>query len=133
MADDDMPDVAPPTPGAPAQPSGQSPPGSSPATTPVPNRGQEASALATLSVITSALLKLVGQFPPGSDAGQAVLKAASSLSKYVPPGSTSPGVKNNAMENMMREHQQQSPMAAMQAARGGAQPAPAQAQPPAAA
>ncbi len=122
-----MPEAPTPAAGTPP-PQGQSPPGSSPATTPVPNRGQEAAALATLNVVVNALLKLAPEFGASSDVGQAVLDAVKKLSKYVPPGSTSPGVQNNAMQAMMRQHQQQQPMAAMQAARGqgGGQPPPAQ-------
>lgn len=115
----------------PTPPQGQSPPGSSPATTPVPNRGQEAQALAGLSVVVNALLKLAPQFGASTDVGQAVLKAVTTLAKHVPPGSTSPGVENNAMMKMQREHVQNQPMAAMAAARSG-QPAPVQPQQPAA-
>lgn len=86
--------------------------------------------MATLSVIVASLTKLVGQLPVGSDIQQAALKAASSLSKHVPAGSTSPGVENNAMMKLQREHMQQRPMA--QQAAGAAQQTP-QAAPAAAA
>lgn len=119
-----MPNEMPQSQGTPAPSTGQSPPGSSPATTPVPNRGQEAQALAGLSVIVNGLLKLAPQFGAGTDVGQAVLKAVTALSKHVPPGSTSPGVEDNAMMRMQREQQQQKPMAAMMAARGGQQQQP---------
>lgn len=117
-----MADVAAPTAGTPAPQPGQSPPGSSPATTPVPNRGQEAAGLATLNVIVNALLKLAPQFGASSDVGRSVLKAVNDLSKHVPPGSTSSGVENNAMAKMMREHQQEQPMAQLMAAHGAQQP-----------
>lgn len=118
-----MPDAQPQGQGTPAPSTGQSPPGSSPATTPVPNRGQEAAALATLNVIVNALLKLAPQFGASSDVGQAVLKSVQTLSKHVPPGSTSAGVENNAMMKMQREQAQQQPMAAMMRAQGGQQTA----------
>lgn len=127
-----MSEVTPQGQGNQAPPPGQSPPGSSPATTPVPNRGQEAAALATLSVVVNALLKLAPQLGASSDVGQAVLDSIKKLGKYVPPGSTSPGVQNNAMMQMQREHQQSQPMAAMAAARGQ-QPGAQQAPPPQAA
>ena len=106
---------------------GQSPPGSSPATQPVPNRGQEAGGLAALSVIANALLKVAQDLGASSDAGRDCLKSASTLLKHVPPGSQSSGVQNNAMQKMMREQQAQQPMAAMMQARGGAGAPPPQA------
>lgn len=98
---------------------------------PVPNRGAEAVALAKLSVIANALIKLVPEIGASSDMGKDVLKAAQSLLKHVPPGTVSPGIENSAMMNMQRAQAQQQPMAAMMANRG--QPAaPPPAQPPAA-
>jgi hypothetical protein len=101
---------------------------------PVPNRGKEAAALAKLSVIVNALLTLAPDVGASSDIGRDILDAVKKLSKYVPPGSTSQGVENNAMMSMMRNQQQQQPVQAMMAARGaGAGAQPAAASPPAAA
>lgn len=105
-----------------AQTQGQSPPGSSPATTPIPNRGQEAAGLATLSVIVNALLKVAPEFGATSEVGRDILDVVKKLAKHVPSGSQASGVQNNAMMKMMRDQQQQQPMAAMMAARGGGQP-----------
>lgn len=131
-----MPEVMPQAPGAPAGSVGQSPPGSSPATTPVPNRGTEAAAMASLSIIVNALLKLAPELGVGTDIGRDALTAAQKLAKYVPPGSTSQGLENNAMMRMQREHMQQAPNAAIAAARqqaGAATTPPAAAAQPAAA
>jgi hypothetical protein len=116
----------------PAASTGQSPPGSSPATMPVPNRGKEAAALARLNIIVNALYGLIPDVGVGSDIGRAVGKAANDLAKHVPPGSTSQGVENAEMTKMMQQRQAQQSQTALAAARnaGGGAPQPA-APPPA--
>lgn len=125
-----MPDADAPNAAQPAPSQGQSPPGSSPATMPVPNRGAEASAIAGLSAISDLLLRLVTQVGAGSDIGKDVLKSISLITKHIPPGSTAQGVQQSAMMKMMRDQQGQQPMAAMMQARGAQQAAPQAAQQP---
>lgn len=110
-------------PGTPS--SGQAPPGAPPPTMPVPNRGLEAQALAQLSVVVNALLNLIPKFGVGTDIGKALLDTTKKLSTFVPPGSTSQGVQNNQMMEMMRQQQASQPMAALMAARPGAGAPPA--------
>lgn len=121
-----MVEVAPQAAQGQAQAQGQSPPGSSPATQPIPNRGQEAAALSTLAVIVNALLKLAPEFGAGSDVGRSIIDATKKLASHVPPGSASSGTQNNAMMKMMREQQQGQAMQAMagQGGQRGAAPQP---------
>ncbi len=86
-----------------------------------------------MNVLANALLKLATEMGASSDPGKDALKAAQLLLKHVPPGSTSPGVGNNAMMKLMRDQSAQKPMAQMAAGQGGAQPPQPAAAPPAAA
>lgn len=111
----------PASPGSPANPgafpvAGQSgapgapPPGpQSGATQPTPNRGLQAAALAKMQwavkILTMALPDLGVETEPGKD----VMKALQTLSKHIPPGSTSPGVDNAGLQQMMMQHKQDQP------------------------
>lgn len=44
-----------------------------------------------------------------SEPGQAVMKALSTLSKHIAPGSTSPGIENNSLQQMMMQAKQEQP------------------------
>ena len=104
-----------------AQP-GQPPIGSSPATQPVPNRGQEAAGLAKLGVAIRVLESILPMVGSGSEVGKDVLKALNSLSKHVPVGSQSSGIDTSALQEMlMKARQMQPQIAAMRAAQGGGQ------------
>src|SRR4029077_17663264 len=81
---------APPPPGPPPQ--GQAT-GATPASTPTPNRGIEAAALAKIAVLTTGLQMLLPMFPVGSDISRDVREAVNKLAKHVPPGAVSQGVQ----------------------------------------
>lgn len=113
---------------------GQSPQmatGATPASTPSPNRGLEAAALAKLAVHTQALQQLLMAFPVGSDAAKEIRDAVGKLAKLVPSGSVSQGVMmSEAQKALFQQRQQQPQIAAMRAAQtGGAAPSPQPAQP----
>ena len=102
---------------------GQPPVGSSPATGPVPNKGQEAAGLAKLGLVVRMLESLVPSLGAGTEAGKDVLKALTSLSKHVPPGAVSPGIEQTSLMKMMQDQRQQQPqIAAMRAAMSGQPP-----------
>lgn len=106
----------------PSAPQGQPPVGSSPATGPVPNKGQEAAGMAKLGLAIRLLESIVPQLGAGTEAGRDVLKALTSLSKHLPPGAVSPGVEKTSLMNMMQSQRQQQPqIAAMRAAMAGGQ------------
>lgn len=111
--------AAPPLPqlGAGTMP-GQPPFGSSPATSPTPDRGSQVKALSQLRVAVRILEMLVPTLGAGSEPGQAVLKAITTLSKFVPPGSTAGGVEKNTMQDLLMQQAQQSPMMAAMKAMG---------------
>lgn len=108
---------------------GQPPIGSSPATQPVANRGLQAAGLATLSVVVRLLTeKVLPSLGATSEAGRDVLKALTSLSKHVTPGSVSTGVEQTALTALQNASRQAAPqiaaMRAAQPAAGGAPPPP---------
>jgi hypothetical protein len=98
---------------APAPPGGQpaQPPfGQTPATGSTPNKGFEAAGLQKLGVVVKQLEGLVAELGSSSEPGQAVLKALSSLVKFVPAGSVTPAAQKNSIEaqqrNMAQNNQQ---------------------------
>ena len=95
----------------PAQP-GQPPVGSSPATSPVPNKGLEAAGMAKLGLVVRQLEQLVPLLGVGTEAGQAVVKALTNLSKHVQPGAVSPGAEQSGLQQMMMKLRQQGPQLA---------------------
>lgn len=108
----------------PPSPMGQPPVGSSPATGPVPNKGQEAAGLAKLGLVVRLLESLVPSLGAGTEPGKDVLKALTSLSKHVPPGAVSPGVEQTSLMKLMMDQRQQAPqIAAMRASMAGGNPA----------
>lgn len=56
-----------------------------------------------------------------TEPGQAVMKALSTLSKHISPGSTSPGVEQSSLQQMMMQARQDQPQLALmkQLAAGG--------------
>lgn len=89
-------------------------------TGPTPNRGFEAAGLQKLGIVNKLLTEILPLVGAGSDAGQAVLKALSSLSKFTPAGAVTPAAERNNLEGMMMKNQQQNQQ--LQAARGGGAP-----------
>jgi hypothetical protein len=80
--------------------------GQSGASQPTPNRGYEAAGLQRLGLVVKQLQEVLPQVGAGSDAGQAVLKALTSLSKFVPPGSVTPAGERQQLERMAQAQQQ---------------------------
>jgi hypothetical protein len=118
---------------APAPPGGQpqQPPfGQTPATGSTPNKGFEAAGLQKLGVVVKQLEGLVAELGSSSEPGQAVLKALSSLVKFVPAGSVTPAAQKNSIEAQQRtlsqNNQQMAALKqrAMQGQGGGAQQPP---------
>jgi hypothetical protein len=120
---------------APAPPGGQpsQPPfGQTPAATSTPNKGYEAQGMQELGVLVKHMETLLPKLGATSEAGQAVLKALSSLTKFVPNGSVTPAAQKNSIEAQQRQHaqgnQQMQALAAMRQKMaqggGGGQPQP---------
>jgi hypothetical protein len=84
----------------------QVPFGQAAAAQPTPNRGYEAAGLQRLGLVIQQLQEILPQVGAGSDVGQAVLKALSSLSKFVPPGSVTPAAQRQMLERMGQAQQQ---------------------------
>jgi hypothetical protein len=98
---------------------------------PVPNQGLKAAALAQLQWAVRIMEKALPMLGIGSEEGKSVMKALTSLSKLVPPGSTSPGVENSALQQMMLSARQEQPMLSMlKQAQSGGGPAGAGGPPP---
>jgi len=62
--------------------------------------------LQRLGLIVKQLQEIFPQFSAGSDVGQAVLKAITSLSKFVPAGSVTPAGERQQIEQMMQKSAQ---------------------------
>ena len=92
-----------------------------------------------LGVVVKQLESMLPELGASSEAGQAVLKALSSLSKFVPNGSVTPAAQKNSIEaqqrNMAQNNQQMQALQAMRQkmAQGGGAPGGGQPQPGAAA
>lgn len=71
--------------------------GASPMTGPTPNAGYKAAGLQKLGSALKQLETLVPLFGATSEEGQAVMKALSSLGKFVPPGSVTPASDSSNM------------------------------------
>ncbi len=112
----------PAAPGSPATPStmpmvGQggapgAPPmgGAGGATMPTPNRGHQAAGAAMVQQAVRLLEKSLSMLGAESEPGIAVMKSITNLAKHIPPGSTSPGVEQSALQKMMQEQKAQQPM-----------------------
>src|SRR5882757_9880991 len=122
-----MPIPAPAAPGAAPGGQPQQPPfGQTSATGATPNKGYEAAGMQKLGVIVKQLEAALPELGASSEAGQAVLKALSSLVKFVPNGSVTPAAQKNSIEaqqrNMAQNNQQMQALKQRQAqgAGGGA-------------
>ena len=102
-------------------------------TLPTPNRGAQANSFAQVKAALDILERALPGIGSESESGSKLLRIITDLAKMVPPGSTSQGVQNQTLQNLMMQQRQEQPMQAAlrQMAPGGA-PAPA-APPPAAA
>ena len=104
--------------------------GSSPATIPQPNRGNEAAGLARLGIIVRLMEETVPLIGASSEPGKELLRALSSLAKHVPPGAVSPSIEQNAMQKMAMQQRQMGPqIAAMRQMGAGGSPSGAPPQP----
>jgi hypothetical protein len=84
-----------------------------------------------LGLVIQQLQEILPQVGASSDAGQAVLKALTSLSKFVPPGSVTPAAQKQQLERMAQAQQQgNQQMQALQQQRMGAQGGAGGGQPP---
>lgn len=90
----------------------QPPVGSSPASSPVPNKGLEVAGLAQLALVIKQLEKLVPMLGASSEPGKEVLKALTSLSKHVQPGTVPPGAEQNQLQQLMLKLRQNAPQLA---------------------
>ena len=96
-----------PAPVANPNPTQQKPPfGQAAAAQPTPNRGYEAAGLQRLGLVVQGLQEILPPVGSGSDVGQAILKALTSLSKFVPPGSVTPAAQKQQLERMAQAQQQ---------------------------
>ena len=103
-------------------PGGQpAPMGASPMTGPTPNAGYKAAGLQKLGSALKQLEQLVPLFGATSEEGQAVMKALSSLGKFVPPGSVTPASESaNMAQAQMKATQMNQQMQALKGGMGGA-------------
>lgn len=104
-----MPEVTPTA--NPTQPK-QPPFGTPAAAQPTPNRGFEAAGMQQLGPLVQALIEIVPKVGAGSDAGQAILKAVQSLSKFVPPGSVTPASQQQMVRALQQRMAQNNPQMA---------------------
>ncbi len=116
-------DEAPAPGGAAPQPQ---PSGSSPATQPSVNNGMQAAGMAQLGMAIRVLERSLPMLGSGSEAGSAVLKAISSLTKFAAASDSSPGIAMNAAQNVTNQMRQNMPMIAAMRAQGGGAPQPGQ-------
>jgi hypothetical protein len=86
-------------------------------------------------MVVKRLETILPQVGASSEPGQAILKALSSLTKFVPSGSVTPAAQKNSIEAQQRQHaqgnQQMQAIQAMKAkmAQGGGAPGGGQPQP----
>ena len=92
--------------------------------------------MAKLGLIVRQLEQLVPLLGVGTEAGQAVVKALTNLSKHVQPGAVSPGAEQSGLQQLMMKLKQNGPMLAQMQNKqggGGSAPPPTPETPPAAA
>jgi hypothetical protein len=76
--------------------------------------------MARLALIVRLMQETLPLIGVGSEPGQALLKALTSLSKHAPPGSVPAGVQQNTLQSLLMKQQQMAPqIAAMRAAQAG--------------
>jgi hypothetical protein len=107
--------------------------GTSSATQPTQNRGQEMKGMQKLALLVGEMPSILADVGATSEAGQAITKAITLLAKHVPPGSSSPAGKRNEIQDMALKNTQNSALMQQIQSRGAQPGAPPQAQPQAAA
>ena len=129
---DATPGQAPPQPPQQGATPGQPPFGSSPATGPTANKGQEAVAVKALAVVIDGLMSIVQSVGPSSEPGRVILESVTKLSKLVPPGSVTPQDKMKVMQGLLIAAQKQGQQMSQMRPGGAPQPGqpPQQAAPP---
>ena len=114
-----------PTQGRGAPPPGGGPDtGSSPATMPVANRGEQAAGLAHVAVAVHVLEEALPLLGIGIEAGRTVHGLLPRLAKLVPPGTVSSGVENAVLQKIMLKNRQNSMNVALMRGAGGPPPPP---------
>lgn len=105
-------------------------------TAPSMNKGLQSAALAKVQVAVRILEKALTELGSMSEQGKELMKALTALGKMVPPGSSSPGVEQTALHQLMMQQKQEQPeiarlraMGGGGAPGGGAPPSPAPPQP----
>lgn len=85
---------------------------------PTPNRGLQAAAIAQLTQCIRIMEKALPMIGVETEMGKDVVKALTTLSKHISPGSGSPGVEQNSLMNMMMQQKQEQPMLQLLRAQG---------------
>ena len=67
------------------------------------NKGLQSAALAKVQVAVRILEKALGDLGSSTDQGKELMKALTALGKMVPSGSTSPGVEQTALQQLMMQ------------------------------
>ncbi len=80
--------------------------GSSPATSPTPNAGDDAQSMQQASLILDAATELLPKIGATSEMGQLLLQFITKASKIVQPGAVSPAGKQNQMDAAQRQNAQ---------------------------
>ncbi len=93
-------------------------------TMPTMNKGLQAAALAQVQWAVRLLEKSLPLIGSGTEPGKDIMKAITALTKHVPPGSTSPGVEQSSLQQMMMQQKQEQPEIARLRAMGGGGGAP---------
>src|SRR5215469_11574851 len=107
-----MPQIPTPSAPRPPGPGGGGPPmGSTPAVSPTPNRGGEASALQAAAAAAQILTQALNAAGATSEIGGKILDILKSLNKLAPPGSASPAGQKNVMDQAQLRHAQQNQQA----------------------
>lgn len=104
-----------------ARGAGASPPphaaaGPTPASAPTANQGQAAAGVAIIGVIVKLMERAIPLLGAGSEAGQALVKGLSSLSKHAPLGGMSPGVEAAELQKLQMQQRAGAPAALAQQA-----------------
>ena len=93
-------------------------------TMPTMNKGLQAAALAQVQVAVRILERALVAVGATSEPGKDIMKAIMNLGKHVPPGSTSPGVEQTALQQLATQSKQEQPEIARLRAMGmGGSPA----------
>ena len=120
------PTAQPPVAQSPSGQQDQPPFGSSPATGPTQNKGQEAAAVKIVAVATDGLLLAVQLVGANSESGRVILESVQKLAKLVPPGSVSGADKMKVMQSLAMAAQKQGQQMSQMRPQGAPQAQPGQ-------